>query len=130
RPGALDHDALVRLDAADAVEGVNDRAQRAARCRRDAVGHAVRDAHTPRRREHVAVLREAADQVGEALAVGPHVLLLAPAERRRVRNAAFVALPAVAVGPQEAIADRERLADRVLARPRAERDYRAHHLVP
>jgi hypothetical protein len=129
RPGALHDHALVRLDASHAVEGVNDGAQRAARGGGHAVGHAVRDTHASGGREHIAVLREAADQVGEALAVGPHVLLLAAAERGRVLHAALVALPAVDVGPQEPIADRERLADRVLARPRAERDHGAHHLV-
>jgi len=33
------------------------------------------------------------------------------------------------VGPQQAVADRKRLADRGLARPRTERDHGAHHLV-
>jgi hypothetical protein len=129
RPGALHDHALVRLDAPHAVEGVDDGAQRAAGRGSHAVRHGVGDAHAAGGREHVAVLREAADQVREALAVGPHVLLLAAAERRRVLHAALLTLPAVDVGPQQAVADRERLADGVLARPRAERDHRAHHLV-
>jgi len=125
----LDHHALVRLDPADAVEGVDDRAQSAARRRGHAVGHAVRNAHASGGWEHVAVLREAADQIGKALAVGPHVLLLPPAERGRMLHAAFLTLTAVHVGPQEPIALLQRLADRVLAWSRAERDHRAHHLV-
>src|SRR5262249_13032098 len=60
---------------------------------------------------------------------GPHVLFLPATERRRVLHAALLTLPAVDVGPQQAVADRERLADRVLARPRTERDHGAHHLV-
>jgi hypothetical protein len=119
----------MRLDAADAVERMDDRAEGAARGRSDAIGHAVGDAHAAGRGEDVAVLREAADQVGEPLAVGPHVLLLAPAQGGRVLHAALVALAAVDVRPQQAIALFQRLADRVLARPWAERDDGAHHLV-
>src|SRR5262249_47969945 len=77
----------------------------------------------------VTVLSEAAHKVWKALAVGPHVLLFPAAERRRMLHAALVALAAVDVGPQEAIALAERLTDRVLARSRTERDHRAHHLV-
>ena len=126
---ALDHDALMRLDATDAIEGVDDGAQRAARRGSDAVGHGIRDAHAARGREDVTVFREAADEVRKPLAVRAHVLLLAPAERRRVLHAALVALPTVDVRPQHAIPDTQWLADRILARTRTERDDGAHHLV-
>jgi hypothetical protein len=126
---ALDHHALMGFDAPDAIERVDDRPQRAAGRGRDAVRHAVRDTHATRRRKHVAVLREAADQIRKALAVRPHVLLLATAERRRVLHATFLTLAAVHVRPQQPIAFLQRLPDRVLARAGAERDDRAHHFV-
>jgi len=46
-----------------------------------------------------------------------------------VLHAALLTLTAVHVGPQEPVALLQRLADRVLAWSRAERDHRAHHLV-
>src|SRR5207253_2888700 len=61
--------------------------------------------------------------------VGPHVLLLSAAQGWRVLHAALLTLTAVHVGPQEPVALLQRLADRVLAWSRAERDHRAHHLV-
>src|SRR6266542_7015901 len=97
RTRALDHHALVGLDATDALEGVNDGPERAARRGGDPVRHAIGNAHAARGRKDVAVLREAAHEVGEALAVRAHVLLLTPAHRRHVLHAALVALPAVHV---------------------------------
>src|SRR5262245_36023055 len=119
----------MRLDAADAIHGVDDGPERTARRRGDTVGYALGNAHAARRREDVAVLREAAHEVRKALAIGPHVLLFPATERGRVLHAALVALAAVHVRPQEAIALAERLTDRVLAQPRTERYDRAHHLV-
>jgi hypothetical protein len=129
RPGALDDHLLMGFEAADAFEGVDDRTQRTAGGRGHPVSHTVGYPHAARGREYIAVLREAADQIREALAVGAHVLFLPPAQGRRVLHAALVALAAVHVRPQQAVALGEWLADGVLTRPGAEGDHRAHHLV-
>ena len=79
--------------------------------------------------QYVAVFRKAAEQIGRLLHVLEHVGAAVVAERRLARHGAVVAVAAGGVGPHDAVAFAQLLADAVAFRAGAHGDDAPDHLV-